>query len=186
MAANLDKKERLPWPPQRLLLLAVVLCVAGGFYVLETRRPPTAMQVQATRDMAAHTIVAANAITLAQGVAVPGALANLPAAAGRLALADIKPGAVITRGMLLAAPAPPPDWLIVRLPLSGTLSLAAGEMVILYGTKGDGSAASELAGQVLVVAADTDSLTVAAPPETVPVALGYLAGGRLFAVRRIR
>lgn len=188
MAAEPQQTKRSPFPPQYILLILAALYLAGGFIWLLVQRPPVAeqRQVQTVRAVAAYTLVDSAAITDTTGLAASGALTDLTAAAGRLALVDMEPGTVITRGMLLDAPAPPPDWQIVRLPLSGTLPFAPGETVSLYAAAGDGSPAGELTDQALVVAADDAGLTVAAPPNIISVALGYAADGRLFAVRSIR
>lgn len=180
--------ERPPFPPQYGLLLLAALCLVGGFLWLWTHRVAAAeqMQVQAVRPIRAYTLVDSAALTTTVGPAAPGALTDLSTAAGHLALVDIERDAVITGAMLLDAPAPPSDWLVVRLPVSGTLSFALGERVVLYAAAGDGSSAGELTDQALVLAADGDSLTVAAPPNIVSVALGYAASGRLFAVRPVR
>ena len=191
MAADEEQAEQkqgpssLPFAPQRLLLLIALACLAGGFAWLQMQRPPTAMQVQATQDIAAYSLVASSAVTLTAGSVVPGSIGDLSAAAGRLTLAEIKRGTVITRALLLPAPAAA-DWLIVRLPLTNTMAFAPGQQVILYGAAGDGGAAQAVTDQALVIAATADSLTVAAPPQAVQEALGYAAAGRLFAVQRVR
>lgn len=192
MAADEEQAEQKqgpsspPFAPQRLLLLIALACLAGGFAWLQMQRPPTAMQVQATQDIAAYSLVASSAVTLTAGSVVPGSIGDLSAAAGRLTLAEIKRGTVITRALLLPAPAAAADWLIVRLPLTNTMAFAPGQQVILYGAAGDGGAAQAVTDQALVIAATADSLTVAAPPQAVQEALGYAAAGRLFAVQRVR
>lgn len=182
------QETKPPFPPQYILLILAALYLVGGFVWLLMQRPPVAeqMQVQTVSAVAAYTLLQPAAITDTLSPAFSGALTDSTAAAGRLALVDMEAGTVITGGMLLDAPAPPADWLIVRLPLSDTLTFAPGETVSLYAAAGDGSPAGELTDQALVVAADDAGLTVAAPPNIVSVALGYAADGRLFAVHRVR
>ena len=99
---------------------------------------------------------------------------------------DLKKGATIAASALLSPTAAMQDWLIVSAPISNSLPIKPGEQVQLWGVPGGDGQALLIADRALVLAAAGGAATVAASPDAIRQALGYLAGGRLVVVKRVQ
>ena len=187
MAANPPRHTRLT--PQWLLLALVLLCLAGGVFWLSRAQPARSPVVQATRDIPAFTLLSSSdvaAATVPTALVAKGAVTKSADAVGRLVTVDLKKGATIAAGALLSPTTTLQDWLIVSVPISNSLPIKPGERVLLWGvSSGDGQAVL-VADRALVLAVEAGAATVAAPPDAIRQALGYLADGRLFVVKRVQ
>jgi pilus assembly protein CpaB len=158
-------------PRTSFALLALSLACAGGAGLamqayarrLDAERPdggPPLTVVAAARDIARGSIVADAAlttVTIPTRFAPPGSVRDPARAAGRVALADVAAGEILTRPRLAGGAAGrvaalvPAGMRAVELPVASTVGAEPGDLVDVLATFGGGGTHTEVAGEALEV-----------------------------------
>ena len=155
-----------------LLLCVSVACALAAAVVMQAyaRRldavrpdggPPVAVVV-ATTHLARGVVLTESSIelvTLPSRFAPPGALRDLARAAGRIAVADIAAGEIVTDLRLAGARSGPTASVVpagmraVEVPVASAVGVRPGDLVDVIATFGGGGAHTEVAGEAIEVLA---------------------------------
>ena len=155
-----------------LLLCVSVACALAAAVVMQAyaRRldavrpdggPPVAV-VAATTHLARGAVLTETAlemVTLPSRFAPPGALRDLARAAGRIAVADIAAGEIVTDLRLAGARSGPTASVVpagmraVEVPVASAVGVRPGDLVDVIATFGGGGAHTEVAGEAIEVLA---------------------------------
>jgi pilus assembly protein CpaB len=121
--------------------------------------PPIAV-VAAAEDVARGDVLTEEAlevVTVPSRFAPPGAMRDLTQAAGRIVIADIAAGEILTQLRLAGAGSGPtaslvpPGMRAVQVPVAGAVDVKPGDLVDVIATFGGGGAHTEVAGEGLEV-----------------------------------
>ena len=164
-------RRKLPRSSFVLLTVSVACALSAALVMrayarrLDIVRPdggsPVAV-VAAVDDVARGAVLAEEmleVVTLPSRFAPPGALRDVARATGRIAVADIAAGEIVTSLRLAAAVAGPtaslvpPGMRAVQVPIAGAVGVKPGDMVDVIATFGGGGAHTEVTGEGLEVLA---------------------------------
>ena len=160
-------------PRSSFVLLAIsLICALAAVVVmrayarrLDVVRPdggPPASLVAAVEDVARGDVLTEEMlelVTLPSRFAPPGAMRDVARAAGRIAIADIAAGEVLTTLRLAGTESGPTASLVpqglraVEVPVAGAVGVKPGDLVDVIATFGGGGAHTEVAGEALEVLA---------------------------------
>ena len=164
-------RRKLPRSSFVLLAISVVCALAAAVVMqayarrLDTLRPdggPPTSLVAAVEDVARGDVLTEDMleiVTLPSRFAPPGAMRDVARATGRIAIADIAAGEVVTALRLAGtdsgdtASLVPPGMRAVQVPVSGTVDVEPGDLVDVLATFGGGGAHTEVAGEAIEVLA---------------------------------
>jgi Flp pilus assembly protein CpaB len=164
-------RRKLPRSSFVLLISSVVCALAAALVMrayahrLDTVRPdggPPVSVVAATTDLARGAVLTESAlevVTMPSRFAPPGAMRDVARATGRIAVADIAAGEVVTELRLAGARSGPTASLVpagmraVQVPVASVVGVKPGDLVDVIATFGGGGAHSEVAGQAIEVLA---------------------------------
>jgi pilus assembly protein CpaB len=145
--------------------LAAALVMRAYARRIDVLRPdggPPLTVVAAAEDVTRGTVLTGEAlevVTLPSRFAPPGAMRDLGRAMGRIVIADIAAGEIITRLRLAGtgsgptASLIPPGMRAVQVPVAGAVGAKPGDLVDVIATFGGGGAHTEVAGEGLEVLA---------------------------------
>ncbi|HUF60046.1 MAG TPA: Flp pilus assembly protein CpaB [Actinomycetota bacterium] len=164
-------RRKLPRSSFVLLAISLVCALAAVVVMrayarrLDVVRPdggPPASLVAAVEDVARGDVLTEEMlelVTLPSRFAPPGAMRDVARAAGRIAIADIAAGEVVTVLRLSGsesgptASLVPPGMRAVRVPVADAVGVKPGDLVDVIATFGGGGAHTEVAGEALEVLA---------------------------------
>jgi len=164
-------RRKLPRSSFVLLAVSVVCALAAALVMrayarrLDLVRPdggPPASLVAAVEDVARGDVLTEEMlqlVTLPSRFSPPGAMRDLARTAGRIAIADIAAGEVVTALRLAGvesgptASLVPPGMRAVRVPVADAVGVKPGDLVDVIATFGGGGAHTEVAGEALEVLA---------------------------------
>ncbi len=164
-------RRKLPRSSFVLLAVSVVCALAAALVMrayahrLDVVRPdggPPASLVAAVQDVSRGDVLSEEMlelVTLPSRFAPPGAMRDVTLAAGRIAIADIAAGEVVTslrlagEGSGPTASLVPPGMRAVQVPVSDAVGVKPGDLVDVIATFGGGGAHTEMAGEALEVLA---------------------------------
>ena len=164
-------RRKLPRSSFVLLISSVVCALAAAFVMrayalrLDTVRPdggPPVSVVAATADVARGAVLteaALEVVTLPSRFAPPGAMRDVARATGRIAVADIAAGEIVTELRLAGARSGPTAALVpagmraVEVPVASLVGVKPGDLVDVIATFGGGGAHTEVAGEAIEVLA---------------------------------
>ena len=168
-------RRKLPRSSFVLLAISLVCALAAVVVMrayarrLDVVRPdggPPASLVAAVEDVARGDVLTEEMlelVTLPSRFAPPGAMRDVARAAGRIAIADIAAGEVVTTLRLAGtdsgptASLVPPGMRAVQVPVADAVGVKPGDLVDVIATFGGGGAHTEVAGEALeVLAVDRD------------------------------
>ena len=144
---------------------AAALVMRAYVHRIDVVRPdggPPMSVLAAAEDVqrgAALTQDALEVVTVPSRFAPPGAMRDLTRATGRIVVADIAAGEIITQLRLAGAHAGPtaalvpPGMRAVQVPVAGAVGVKPGDLVDVIATFGGGGAHTEVAGEALEVLA---------------------------------
>jgi Flp pilus assembly protein CpaB len=164
-------RRKLPRSSFVLVSISVVCALAAALVMrayarrIDVVRPdggPPITVVAAAEDVARGAVLTEDAlevVTLPSRFAPPGAMRDLTRATGRIVVADIATGEIITQLRLAGtgsgptASLVPPGMRAVQLPVAGAMGVKPGDLVDVIATFGGGGAHTEVAGEALEVLA---------------------------------
>ena len=164
-------RRKLPRSSFVLLAISLVCALAAAVVMrayahrLDVIRPdggPPASLVAAVEDVARGEVFTEEMlqlVTLPTRFAPPGALRHVDRAAGRIAIADIAAGEILTALRVAGSdPGPtaslvPPGMRAVEVPVSGAVGVKPGDLVDVIATFGGGGAHTEVTGEAIEVLA---------------------------------
>lgn len=164
-------RRKLPRSSFILLSISLVCALASGIVMrayarrLEATRPdggPPVEVVIAARDVARGSVLTDDALevlTTPSAFTPPGALRDLAGATGRIAVADLAAGEIVTELRLAGGGSGPTAALVptgmraLQIPVSATAGVTPGDLVDVIATFGGGGAHTELIGEALEVLA---------------------------------
>jgi Flp pilus assembly protein CpaB len=154
------------------LLISSVVCALAAALVmrayaqkLDTARPdggPPVSVVAATTDVARGAVLTEavlEVVTMPSRFAPPGAMRDVARATGRIAVADIAAGEIVTELRLAGARSGPtaslvpPGMRAVQVPVASVVGVKPGDLVDVIATFGGGGAHTEVAGEAIEVLA---------------------------------
>jgi pilus assembly protein CpaB len=162
-------RRKLPRSSFVLLAISVACALAAAVVMrayarrLDVLRPdggPPASLVAAVEDVTRGDVLTEDMlemVTLPSRFAPPGAMRDVGQAAGRIAIADIAAGEVVTAlrlagsGSGATASLVPPGMRAVQVPVSATVDVEPGDLVDVLATFGGGGAHTEVAGEAIEV-----------------------------------
>jgi pilus assembly protein CpaB len=145
--------------------LAAALVMRAYARRIDVLRPdggPPLTLVAAAEDVTRGTVLTEGAlevVTLPSRFAPPGAMRDLARAMGRIVIADIAAGEIITKLHLAGTGSGPTSSLVppgmraVQVPVAGAVGVKPGDVVDVIATFGGGGAHTEVAGEGLEVLA---------------------------------
>jgi Flp pilus assembly protein CpaB len=164
-------RRKLPRSSFILLCVSVSCAVAAGLVMqayahrLDTIRPdggPPVAVVAATTPVARGTVLSETVlemVTLPSRFAPPGALRDVVRAAGRIAVADIAAGEIVTELRLAGGRSGPTASVVpsgmraVHVPVVAAVGVKPGDLVDVIAIFGGGGAHTEVTGEALEVLA---------------------------------
>jgi Flp pilus assembly protein CpaB len=164
-------RRKLPRSSFMLLVSSVVCALAAAFVMrayalrLDTVRPdggPPISVVIAATDVARGAVLteaALEAVTVPSRFAPPAAMRDVARATGRIAVADIAAGEIVTELRLAGAGSGPTAALVpagmraVQVPVASLVGVKPGDLVDVIATFGGGGAHTEVAGEAIEVLA---------------------------------
>ncbi len=164
-------RRKLPRSSFVLLISSVVCALAAALVMrayalrLDTVRPdggPPISVVAATTDVARGAVLTETAlevVTVPSRFAPPGAMRDVARATGRIAVADIAAGEIVTELRLAGARSGPTAALVpagmraVQVPVASLVGVKPGDLVDVIATFGGGGAHTEVAGEAIEVLA---------------------------------
>jgi pilus assembly protein CpaB len=164
-------RRKLPRSSFVLVSISVACALAAALVMrayaqrIDVLRPdggPPLTVVAAAEDVTRGTVLTEEAlevVTLPSRFAPPGAMRELARAMGRIVIADIAAGEIITRLRLAGtgsgptASLVPPGMRAVQVPVAGAVGVQAGDLVDVIATFGGSGAHTEVAGEGLEVLA---------------------------------
>jgi pilus assembly protein CpaB len=164
-------RRKLPRSSFVLLTVSVACALAAAMIMrayarrLDIVRPdggPPVAVVAAVDDVARGVVVAEEmleVVMVPSRFAPPGAMRDLARATGRIAVADIAAGEIVTSLRLAGADAGPtaslvpPGMRAVQVPIGGAVGVDPGDLVDVIATFGGGGAHTEVTGEGLEVLA---------------------------------
>jgi pilus assembly protein CpaB len=164
-------RRKLPRSSFVLLAISVVCALAAAVVMrayahrLDAVRPdggPPASLVAAVQDVARGDVLTEEVlepVTLPSRFAPPGAMRDVARAVGRIAIADIAAGEIVTALRLAGADSGPTASLVpsglraVQVPVSAAVDVRPGDLVDVIATFGGGGAHTEVAGEAIEVLA---------------------------------
>jgi Flp pilus assembly protein CpaB len=164
-------RRKLPRSSFALLSASVALALAAALVMrayahrLDVARPdggPPVSVVAATADVARGDVLteaALEVVTLPSRFTPPGAVRDVAGVMGRIAVADIAAGEVLTALRLAGTAAGPTASLVpvgmraVHVPVASTVGVAPGDLVDVIATYGGGGAHTEVAAEAIEVLA---------------------------------
>ena len=167
-------RRKLPRSSFVLLSVSVAFALAAALVMrayarrLDVLRPdggPPVTVVAAVGDIARGAVLTEDGlevITVPSRFAPPGAMRDVAVASGRIAVADIAEGEIVTELRLAGAGSGPtaslvpPGMRAVQVPVASAVGVKPGDLVDMIATFGGGGAHTEVAGEGLeVLAVDT-------------------------------
>jgi pilus assembly protein CpaB len=164
-------RRKLPRSSFVLLISSVVCALATALVMrayahkLDTVRPdggPPVSVVAATTDVARGAVLteaALEVVTMPSRFAPPGAMRDIARATGRIAVAHIAAGEIVTELRLAGARSGPTASLVpagmraVQVPVTSVVGVKPGDLVDVLATFGGGGAHTEVAGEAIEVLA---------------------------------
>jgi len=164
-------RRKLPRSSLILLAISVVCALAAAVVMrayarrLDVVRPdggPPASLVAAVEDVARGDVLTEEMlrlVTLPSRFAPPGAMRDIDRAAGRIAIADIAAGEVVTALRIAGAKSGPtaslvpPGMRAVQVPVADAVGIEQGDLVDVIATFAGGGAHTEVAGEAIEVLA---------------------------------
>lgn len=164
-------RRKLPRSSFVLLASSVVCALAAALVMrayahrLDTVRPdggPPISVVAATTDVARGAVLteaALEVVTMPSRFVPPGAMRDLARATGRIAVADIAAGEIVTELRLAGARSGPTSSLVpagmraVQVPVASVVGVKPGDLIDVIATFGGGGAHTEVAGEAIEVLA---------------------------------
>jgi pilus assembly protein CpaB len=164
-------RRKLPRSSFVLVSISVACALAAALVMrayarrIDVLRPdggPPLTVVAAAQDVTRGTVLTEEAlevVTMPSRFAPPGAMRELARAMGRIVIADIAAGEIITRLRLAGtgsgptASLVPPGMRAVQVPVAGAVGVKPGDLVDVIATFGGGGAHAEVAGEGLEVLA---------------------------------
>jgi len=164
-------RRKLPRSSFVLISISIAFALAAALVMrayaqrIDVARPdggPPMTVVAAAKDVARGAVLTDDAlevVTLPSRFAPPGAMRDLTRATGRIVVADIAAGEIITQLRLAGADAGPtaslvpPGMRAVQVPVAGAVGVKPGDLVDVIATFGGGGAHTEVAGEGLEVLA---------------------------------
>jgi pilus assembly protein CpaB len=164
-------RRKLPRSSFVLVSISVACALAAALVMrayarrIDVLRPdggPPLTVVAAADDVTRGTVLTEEAlevVTLPSRFAPPGAMRDLARAMGRIVIADIAAGEIITQLRLAGtdsgptAALVPPGMRAVQVPVAGAVGVKPGDVVDVIATFGGGGAHTEVAGEGLEVLA---------------------------------
>ena len=164
-------RRKLPRSSFVLLAISVACALAAAVVMrayarrIDAVRPdggPPASLVAAVQDVARGDVLTEEMlepVTLPSRFAPPGAMRDVARAVGRIAIADIAAGEIVTALRLAGAGSGPTASLVppglraVQVPVSAVVDMRPGDLVDVIATFGGGGAHTEVAGEAIEVLA---------------------------------
>jgi pilus assembly protein CpaB len=164
-------RRKLPRSSFVLVSISVACALAAALVMrayarrIDVLRPdggPPLTVVAAAEDVTRGTVLTEEAlevVTMPSRFAPPGAMRDLARAMGRIVIADIAAGEIITRLRLAGtgsgptASLVPPGMRAVQVPVAGAVGVKPGDLIDVIATFGGGGAHTEVAGEGLEVLA---------------------------------
>jgi pilus assembly protein CpaB len=164
-------RRKLPRSSFVLLMSSIVCALAAAFVMrayahrLDTVRPdggPPVSVVAATTDVARGAVLteaALEVVTMPSRFAPAGAMRDVARATGRIAVADIAAGEIVTELRLAGARSGPTAALVpagmraVEVPVASVVGVKPGDLIDVIATFGGGGAHTEVAGEAIEVLA---------------------------------